>query len=214
MRSPLLALSMTFFLLGISLLIFELSPLRTPISSVAAGHEEVLSVSSQKPQPSESLTPTNTPVPTNTPTPTIFIQPTSTPTPTPTPQTLESTEIKQTGNPSVQEFIMQEINNYRITQGLSKVTTDSQTCSFARIRVEEVSASFNHDGFRSRIDSNSLPYPTYSKVTENIAMNSDYTKVVESWINSSGHAENMRQDTPFVCVEQKGNYFVYVGWRP
>ena len=210
MRSPLLALSTIFFFLGVSLLTFEIFSLRSYIAPVSAEHEKVLSISSLEPTPTLSPIPTASPTPTYTPTPTISLQPS----PTSVLVNSEQVDTNKNDSPSIQEYIMLEINNYRSSHGLSKVTTDSHTCNFARVRVEEVSVSFNHDGFKSRIDGNSLPYPTYSKVTENIAMNSDHTKVVESWINSSGHAENMRQDTPYVCVEQKGNYFVYVGWRP
>lgn len=112
------------------------------------------------------------------------------------------------------DFIMQKINDYRKSQGLSEVKSDLNTCNFAKTRAEEISSNFNHDGFRSRIDSKTLPYSGYGGVTENIAMNSDYTKIVDMWINSSGHADNMRKDTPYVCVESKDNYYAYEGWRP
>lgn len=92
---------------------------------------------------------------------------------------------------------MQKINDYRSSQGLSSVKTDKYTCDFAKIRAEEITHAFNHDGFRSRIDSHTLPYPTYHQVAENIAMTSDYKDVVTMWINSPGHAANMRLDTPY-----------------
>lgn len=109
---------------------------------------------------------------------------------------------------------MQKINEYRSSQGLAGVKTDSYTCGFAATRAEEITRSFNHDGFSNRINSRTLPYPSYRKVTENIAMTSDYKQVVTMWINSSGHAENMRQDTPNVCVAKFGSYYAYEGWRP
>jgi len=109
---------------------------------------------------------------------------------------------------------MQEINNYRRSQGLSEVKTDSYTCDFAAIRAQEISSAFNHDGFSNRLSSKTLPYPSYSVVIENLAKISDYQKVVTLWINSSGHAANMRKDTPFVCVAQNGNFFAYEGFKP
>lgn len=154
-------------------------------------------------------TPTPTPMKKVTPTPTKKVTPTPTKTPTPTPITTaaSSTDDKKT-------FIMKAINDYRKSKGLSPVKTDTYTCSFAKIRAQEISKGFNHNGFRDRINSNSLPYPSFSSVTENIAMTSDYKKVVSMWISSPGHAENMRRDTPFVCVESSGNYYAYEGWRP
>jgi len=45
-------------------------------------------------------------------------------------------------------------------------------------------------------------------------MNSDYRKVVPNWIASSGHAENMQKDTPYICIKSNGNYYAYEGWKP
>lgn len=163
-------------------------------------------------------------------TPTIYIRPTGTqlavsptikpvkPTkpvlPTkPEKQTVPATEsADQSGDPM--SFIMSEINKYRSSNGLSHVQTSDETCSFAATRASEIVANFSHDGFQSRIDSKTLPYASWSSVTENIAMTSKYTEVVSMWINSPGHAANMRQDTPFVCVHQSGNYYAYVGMKP
>lgn len=113
-----------------------------------------------------------------------------------------------------QQFMMDAINEYRKQNGLYAVKPDKYTCSFAAIRAKEIVDNFNHDGFTNRVNSKSLPYPSYHSVTENIAMTSDYKQVVTMWINSPGHAENMRKDTPYVCVAQSGNYFAYEGWKP
>jgi uncharacterized protein YkwD len=169
--------------------------------------------------------PTATSAPTQTPTPpqlrTLRIRRTPTPTPTKTPSptpTKQATPTPTAGasastTDDKQTFIMNAINDYRKSLGLSAVKTDPYTCSFAKIRAQEITKGFNHDGFRNRINNNSLPYPSFTQVTENIAMTSDYKKVVTMWINSPGHAENMRRNTPFVCVESSGNYYAYEGWR-
>lgn len=168
----------------------------------------------------KSLIPTPTitkiPTPTKKPTPTPTAVKIITPTPTPTkPEaTPISTAPVQVSTDTVQKYIMDRINEYRASQGLGLVSTDSNTCAFARTRVAEIVQSFNHDGFSNRINDHTLPYGSYKEVTENIAMNSDYTQVVTKWINSSGHAENMRKDTQFVCVEKSGNYYAYEGWKP
>jgi uncharacterized protein YkwD len=141
--------------------------------------------------------------------------PTNAPTRIPSPLpavTAVPTQIQTTNYKK--EYIMNAINEYRKLKGLSEVKTDSYTCSFAKTRAQEISINFNHDGFSQKVANKSLPYPSYSLITENIAMTSDYKKVAELWINSPGHAENMRQNTPFVCVENYGNYFAYEGWKP
>lgn len=165
--------------------------------------------------PRATGTPTSTPTASTrtqrTPTPTKKTSatptPTKKPTATPTSGASDSADEKKT-------YIMHAINTYRKSKGLSPVQTDPYTCSFAKIRAQEITRGFNHDGFSSRIKNSSLPYPSYSQVTENIAMTSDYKKVVSMWINSPGHAENMRRNTPYVCVESSGNYYAYEGWRP
>jgi uncharacterized protein YkwD len=154
-----------------------------------------------------------------TPAPTLSPSPTPQPSSAPQnsqPTSQSPTEAPKAGSPSneVQAYIMGKINEYRASNGLSNVNVNTETCNFAKTRAGEIKSAFNHDGFRSRIDSKSLPYPSYSLVTENIAMTSNYKDVVNMWINSSGHAENMRKDTPFVCVEQDGNHFAYEGWKP
>ncbi|HVZ11471.1 MAG TPA: CAP domain-containing protein [Patescibacteria group bacterium] len=115
---------------------------------------------------------------------------------------------------AVVNFIMSAINNYRAQVGKSPVTTNAATCSFARTRAQEVAQNFNHDGFNSRVAAKTIPYGNFSYITENIARNSDYKNVVDAWIASPKHAENMRADTPFVCVEYSSNYYVYEGLKP
>ena len=178
-----------------------------PINEIYARRPKRIKIISPSAVQQITPSPTRTPKPTKTPIPTPTVRPTRSPTPAKTSIPISNTDTKQ-------GFIMRKINEYRRSQNLSEVKTDSYSCSFARVRAEEISKSFNHNGFRSRVDSKTLPYPAYKSVTENIAMTSDYTQVVEMWVNSPGHAENMRKDTPFVCVESYGNYYAYEGWKP
>lgn len=153
-----------------------------------------------------------------TPTPSASANPTVAPSSTPRPSTSPTATPTSTPTPSPQvdklSYIMGQINKYRSSRGLSSVKTDSYTCSFAQIRAKEITIGFNHDGFTKRVNSGTLPYPGYRIVTENLAMTSDYRNVVNMWINSPGHAENMRKDTPYVCVAWSGNYYAYEGWKP
>ena len=134
----------------------------------------------------------------------VSLTPTFTPTLTPTPQ--PPTPVPVVNNNS--DYLLGKVNEYRRSLGLYEVKSDSNTCNFAKKRAQELTSNFNHDGFKN------LPYPSYSKVTENIAMNENKTDVVNQWISSAGHAENMRADTPFVCIENLGNYYAYEGWKP
>lgn len=127
---------------------------------------------------------------------------------TPTPQVLAYTTN------SVQTYIINQINQYRASFGLSPVQPGPQTCNFAAIRAQEIATDFSHDKFTQRVDDGTLPYTSWSKVTENLAETPNYQRVVLLWKNSPEHAENMRADTPYVCVVQYGNYYAYEGLKP
>lgn len=142
---------------------------------------------------------TRTTLPSLTPTPTIF-----------------EPESKAISTESPTDSILNQVNEYRTSLGLSRVGSNSETCSFAQTRAKEIASldTFNHGGFRNRINSKTLPYPGYHEVTENIAYNIDFTDVVNRWISSPGHAENMRKNTKFVCIGKYGDYYASEGWSP
>lgn len=159
-------------------------------------------------------TPTITPTPTATPTPTPIKKPLPTPTSTPTPKPLiQATQNASVSLSSQEQAMIDGINAYRSSLGLPSVKPDKTTCDFAQTRAHELTSNFSHDGFTSRINNHTLPYPSYTEITENIAQTQDPTQVVTMWINSPGHAENMRRDTPFVCVKGESGNYAYEGWK-
>lgn len=135
--------------------------------------------------------------------------------PTQPPQPLQQTVI-QTSVPlsEVSSYILNGVNDYRKSLGLSPVKSSSQTCSFALIRAKEISNGFNHNGFYNRVNNHTIPYDNWSHAVENIAQAPDYKEVVTLWKNSPGHAANMRDNTPYVCIEQYESYYAYEGMRP
>lgn len=146
-------------------------------------------------------------------------EPTPSPTPVPVqaqvvPSPTPASQMQLSSLGFEQEYIMKAINEYRKSNGLSDVKISGETCAFAKTRANEIANNFDHDGFTSRVNSKTLPYSSYSEITENIAKTSNYKEVVDLWISSPGHAENMRKNTPFVCVEKEGNFYAYEGWRP
>lgn len=142
-----------------------------------------------------------------------------TPTPTrgvePQEQTKSSTQTQaQTQTSNISGNLIDQINEYRISKGLSEVSTDQYTCAFANTRAIEITSAFNHDGFSSRVSSKTLPYPSYSEIAENIAMSSNPADVVQGWIDSPGHNANILKNTPHACIGNSGNYYAYESWRP
>lgn len=129
-------------------------------------------------------------------------------------EVLSTNAIAQEGTDDIQTFLMQEINTYRANYGLGKVSTSEQTCNFARIRAEEITHRFNHDGFYNRSANNTLPYASGKKAVENLAMAPNYKDVVKLWADSPTHAANMRSDSVYVCVVKNGDYYAYEGMTP
>jgi uncharacterized protein YkwD len=109
---------------------------------------------------------------------------------------------------------MKQINDFRAGKGLPAFTTDGYTCSLAVARAGEITGNFSHDGFRSRIDNKTLPYPSFTGISENIAMNGDPNAVVQGWIDSPGHNENLSKSHAHACVGKSGNYYVFESWNP
>lgn len=114
----------------------------------------------------------------------------------------------------VSAYLLNGINIYRATFGLSPVRSSSQTCAFATIRAKEIINSFSHDGFYKRVNNHTIPYARWSHATENIAEAPSYKNVVKLWADSSGHAANMRDNTPYICIQQYRNYYAFEGMRP
>ncbi len=159
-----------------------------------------------------------TPSPTLIPTPTSTLAPTPSPTsaPKPVPTTLPAVPTS-TPPPVAQPgtgTLIDQLNAFRASHGLSPVTSNSETCSFASTRAQEITGGFDHSGFDQRVSNHNLPYPSYHEVTENIAMTGNVNEVISMWINSPGHNANMQKDTPYVCIMNSGNYYAYEGWRP
>lgn len=106
--------------------------------------------------------------------------------------------------------LIAEINQFRASKGLAPVKTNTLTCSFASVRAGEIMNNFSHSGFYNRVNSKTMPYH-YRLITENLAWAPGGQDPVAMWINSPSHAANMLKNTPFVCVEQSGDYFAYEG---
>ncbi len=165
--------------------------------------------------PSPSVKPQATSIP--TPTTVAAVSPTkipATPIPTKPVSTTATPTPASSSTTTVRDYIMNGINNYRHSLGLSTVQISDETCTFAKTRAKEITTDFSHAGFQNRIAAKTIPYKSWTLITENIAMTSNYQNVVNMWINSPGHAANMQKDTPFICVENSGNYYAYEGMRP
>jgi uncharacterized protein YkwD len=178
------------FLGGILFFPPSINPHTSEISTVQAKQKITFNKINISPSPS----PTHSPSPKPTPSPKVIRKAAITPQVTSAP---EEDSIS---------FMMNQVNQYRKSKGLSVVSTSTESCNYAATRAKEISQGFNHDGFSNKSG--------YALVVENIAQNSDFKNVVPAWINSDPHRANMEKDTPFVCIAKYGNYYAYEGYKP
>jgi uncharacterized protein YkwD len=150
------------------------------------------------------------PLPSFTPSP----SPSLSPSPAPIAVPLSPIHKPSPNQLSPQELLLVEINKYRASRNLKPLATSLEVCNFAQTRAQEISTGFNHEGFNNRVNSKTLPYKSFSEVVENIAQNSNYKEVLNSWLNSPPHTANLEKDVPFGCVAILNSFYVYEGLKP
>lgn len=93
------------------------------------------------------------------------------------------------GSSDPAERVLELVNHYRASSGLSALTLDSDLCRAAGIRAEEITRSFSH----TRPDGSSWFTVSALACAENIAMGTgmDADSVMSSWMDSAGHRENI-----------------------
>jgi len=118
--------------------------------------------------------------------------PTATPTPTMTPE-------------SFAQEVYGLVNEYRVQNNLSVLTESVATCSITNARLVEVNNDYSHKGFYKFS-------PAYNmSLGENIASN--YIRpqdVVEGWIASPLHKENLDKPWTHMCIATDGVYVVQI----
>lgn len=96
----------------------------------------------------------------------------------------------------LEKSIFTQINRYRTSKGLSKLTLDSQISKKARIHSQNMAngkVPFSHNGFERRVKS--IPI-RFQGAAENVAFNQGYSdpaaEAVSGWIKSPGHLTNLK----------------------
>jgi uncharacterized protein YkwD len=96
---------------------------------------------------------------------------------------------------AVEQSVFTQINNYRASKGLAKLTRNSAIDNRARIHSQDMAngkVGFGHTGFSERVRAIGIPY---TAAGENVAYNQGYpdpaTKAVDGWLKSPGHLRNI-----------------------
>ncbi len=106
---------------------------------------------------------------------------------------ISTTTVKTT---DLEKSVFNQINRYRVTKGLSKLSLSSKISRQARIHSQNMARGqvpFSHQGFEQRV--NTIPIP-YRSAAENLAFNRGYSdpanEAIIGWIHSPGHLHNLK----------------------
>ncbi|MEA5577222.1 CAP domain-containing protein [Anabaena sp. UHCC 0451] len=99
-------------------------------------------------------------------------------------------------NSTLEKLVFEQINQYRASQGLSKLTLNASITQQARIHSQNMAkgtVKFSHYGLEQRIKAIPLKYES---AAENVAFNVGYNEpakqAVIGWLNSPGHLKNIQ----------------------
>ena len=118
---------------------------------------------------------------------------------------------------AIEQDVHKQINKYRVEKGLPALTLDENISEQARAHSQNMGSgtvAFSHDGFQQRIRALSQEIPNRGSA-ENVAFNRGYsdpvTKVVEGWIDSPSHRQNIEGNYSLtgigVAQNAKGEYY-------
>ncbi|MEH2246887.1 CAP domain-containing protein [Nostoc sp.] len=96
---------------------------------------------------------------------------------------------------ALEQSVFNQINNYRVSQKLAKLTRNSAIDNQARIHSQDMAKGkvpIGHTGFLERVKAIGISYKTAG---ENVAYNYGYsdpaTIAVQGWLKSPGHLANI-----------------------
>ncbi len=194
----------------------------SPLPTLAPLKLNEVSVLRSSVTPSPFATPIPSPLPTNSPaplpSPTNKPDPTKTP-PTPSPQsqplpTSTSVRIIPSSSGVSRQALQDATNTYRASAGKNALSLRDDLCALAETRAREINGSFDHSGFRSRVDSGELKALNYKGLAENIWHGTgDATRIIQDWSDSSGHNKNLLEDWQWGCGAHVDGYAAYLYLR-
>jgi uncharacterized protein YkwD len=97
---------------------------------------------------------------------------------------------------ALEQSVFNQVNSYRTSQGLPRLTRNSAIDNQARIHSQDMASGrvpFGHTGFSQRIKAIGI---SYASAGENVAYNmgatDPATRAVQGWLKSPGHLANIR----------------------
>ena len=107
----------------------------------------------------------------------------------------EATHARETASNTLEANILEHINNYRTSKGLSSLKVIPAMSEQATKHSADMAAKkvpFSHDGFEERVKSISKQIGALKSSAENVAYGKLSAKeVVDVWLKSPGHRKNI-----------------------
>ncbi|MGM3305012.1 CAP domain-containing protein [Anabaena sp. WFMT] len=119
-------------------------------------------------------------------------------------------------NSTLEKLVFEQINQYRVAQGMPKLTLNANISQQARIHSQNMAngiVKFSHHGFEQRVKAIPL---SYNSAAENVAFNVGYSnpanQAVIGWLNSPGHLKNIHGQYKLtgvgVAINAKGEVYL------
>lgn len=105
-------------------------------------------------------------------------------------------------------IIFDEVNNYRIENGLDALTWDTKLCAYANARAIEIENDYSHNGFITKGES-ILETIKAEQIAENLAGSArTEQETLTDWSKSPAHNKTMLGNYTHSCVASNGQYVV------
>lgn len=106
-----------------------------------------------------------------------------------------------------ERMVWNEVNNWRIAEGKSAYTEDPMLCGMAALRSEEIISDFNHNGFIEHITQ--IRGDRFASIGENLSRGySNEKELLQAWLDSPKHRENLEADFTYSCINCEYSYCV------
>lgn len=117
---------------------------------------------------------------------------------------------------ALEKSVFDDINRYRVTHNLPKLTLNANITQQARIHSQNMAngkVPFSHNGFEQRVTAIPL---RYNNASENVAVNRGYSnpasQAVTGWLESPGHLKNIQGNFNLtgigVAANKKGEVYL------
>ncbi len=103
-----------------------------------------------------------------------------------------------------QKEILNEVNHYRVSQGLTELKLSSNISKEAKehsVEMANNSVKFGHNGFDKRMNTVFGEFNQPRGIAENVAMSPfSAQSIVKMWLNSPGHKKNIEGDFNYTGI--------------